>query len=88
MPVLAELAQRDDNTKLQFEALWALTNIASGTSAHAHVVVEAGVLVTARQCLSLPALDVVEQAAWLLGNVAGDGTPMRDRVIKVGKKRR
>lgn len=34
--------------------------------------------------LSSPNLDVVEQAAWALGNISGDSIPYRDMVLSAG----
>jgi importin subunit alpha-1 len=79
LPLFVAFLKRHDNTMLQFEAAWALTNIASTDKTR--VVVDSGALPLLVQLMTSPNADLREQCAWCLGNIAGDGPAYRDIVL-------
>uniref|UniRef100_A0A671NV68 Importin subunit alpha n=1 Tax=Sinocyclocheilus anshuiensis TaxID=1608454 RepID=A0A671NV68_9TELE len=84
LPILVHCLDRDDNPSLQFEAAWALTNIASGTSEQTQAVVQSNAVPLFLRLLHSPHQNVCEQAVWALGNIIGDGPQCRDYVISLG----
>uniref|UniRef100_A0A8C7P1Z4 Importin subunit alpha n=1 Tax=Oncorhynchus mykiss TaxID=8022 RepID=A0A8C7P1Z4_ONCMY len=84
LPILVKCLERDDNPSLQFEAAWALTNIASGTSQQTQAVVKSNAVPLFLRLLHSPHHNVCEQAVWALGNIIGDGPQCRDYVISLG----
>lgn len=84
LPRLVSFLWKDNDRKLQFEAAWALTNIASGASYQTAAVVKEKAVPAFVRLLTCGVPEVVEQAVWALGNIAGDGTDFRDQVLTAG----
>ncbi|CAD6194868.1 unnamed protein product [Caenorhabditis auriculariae] len=84
LPVLVNCLSSSEYPNLQFEAAWALTNIASGNSEQTRAVVDAGAVPLFLQLLSCGNMSVCEQAVWALGNIIGDGPHFRDYCLQLG----
>lgn len=81
VPKLIWFLASNEHPKLQLEAAWALTNIASGITEHTLVVVENGVIPILIALLVNSVDHIREQALWALGNIAGDSCEFRELLL-------
>mmetsp|Transcript_14621 Transcript_14621/g.29322 ORF Transcript_14621/g.29322 Transcript_14621/m.29322 type:complete len:362 (-) Transcript_14621:79-1164(-) len=70
--------------RCNYEAAWALTNIASGPSNAVDALVRHGALPGFVRLLGSPNEDVRDEAVWGLGNIAGGSPLNRDQVLACG----
>jgi importin subunit alpha-1 len=84
LPALVEMLSRDDWAELQFEAAWAVSNIASGTAYHTRMIINLGAVPHFVRLLGSAQEEVREQAAWALGNIAGDNYDSRNIILSYG----
>ena len=82
IPRLLGFLKREEVPELQVEALWALTNVAAGSTDHTRVLIQKGAIPALVGLMSSSNDEVLEQAVWVLGNLAGDGPPARDKVLR------
>merc|ERR1719174_2916438 len=73
-----------ENAKLQFEASWVLTNIASGESHQTQAVVDAGGVPAFVEILRTGDIETKEQVVWAMANIAGDSAKLRDLCLQAG----
>lgn len=81
VPKVVELLDMSDFPQLQFEAAWALTNIAAGTTENTHLLVKCGCVPRFVALLHSPSADCRDQGAWAIGNLAGEGAACRDEAL-------
>ncbi|XP_062136435.1 importin subunit alpha-4-like [Drosophila sulfurigaster albostrigata] len=84
LPILVECIKPFNSPQLQLEAVWTLTNIASGPSELTHKVATSGAVPILVNLLSAGDYKVADQAIWALGNIIGDGPEKRDFVLGFG----
>jgi hypothetical protein len=82
LDIMSEPSRGSD---VQYEAAWALTNIASGDTNHTGVLVEMGAVQRFIALMMSSSHDnVVDQTVWAIGNIAGDSVRHRDYVLSNG----
>ena len=84
VPQFVQFLTRHDNPPLQFQAAWALTNMAGGTSDQTKVVIDHGGIPKFVGLLQSSNGDVREQAAWGLGNIAANSPSCRNQILQSG----
>ena len=85
VPILVKCMEQTENTRLQFDASWALSNIASvGSTEDVTCILQTNAVPLWIQHFSSHDPDVVEQAAWGIGNIAGMGYQYRDYCLECG----
>ncbi|OBZ84557.1 Importin subunit alpha-3 [Choanephora cucurbitarum] len=86
LPRIKELLNTNLGNSIKFECAWIVTNIAAGNTEQTNAVIEAGFVDVLLECIASKRsrLDVKAQAAWALGNVAGEAPSYREELMRKG----
>ncbi|CAI2364238.1 unnamed protein product [Moneuplotes crassus] len=98
LPQLITLTNKKNAPKIQFEALWCLTNIACGKAEHVETLVDKGVIPIlisflgttqgkedkTKTNIDLDPHKIVEQSIWALGNIAVEDAHYKVKILKEG----
>jgi len=82
IPRLVGFTEKYEDPQLQYEAAWALTNIASGTTSQTQSIIDKGGITAFVRLLRHESPEISEQAIWALGNIGGDNAEFRDQILK------
>jgi importin subunit alpha-1 len=67
-----------------FEAVWCMTNIASGTSEQIKSIISKGGIEKLILLIDHPVAEIQDQAIMAIGNIASDSVKTRDRIVDFG----
>ncbi|KAK5583159.1 hypothetical protein RB653_004749 [Dictyostelium firmibasis] len=85
VPILHKYLVDETDFEIQYEASWALTNVASGSSEHTNYIVENEIHKSIIDLLSTSSnFELLEQNIWALGNIIGDSSQHRDSILNEG----
>lgn len=84
VPKIIQLLDLTTVPKIQYEAAWCITNIATGAKEHVQCLVEKGVIAKLISLLNSQDESLIDQALWALGNVAGDTLSYRNSILAHG----
>ncbi|CAG9332791.1 unnamed protein product [Blepharisma stoltei] len=68
--------------EVQYEASWALCNLASCSHEIVEILISKGIIPACLGVINSESLDIIENAVWCLGNIAGDHKEYRVLMIK------
>ena len=82
--VVPEIISLLDNSppEFQYESLWCLTNIATGTISQVNYIVSKGCIPRLMKCLESPIEELKIQSVWVIGNIVTDSYKYREIFIK------
>jgi hypothetical protein len=82
VPMLIELAKDTSELHLRLEATWCLANLVSGSTQQTQFLVGKDIIELFEEILEDKNNQIVEQAIWGLGNIIGDSSEFRKKIVK------
>jgi len=86
LPYVVKLIDYDyfQETELMVELNWILSNVSSGTPEQTQLLITLEIIPRALNLLSHINQTVIENALWILANIAGDSLEKRDLLLEYG----
>ena len=81
---MMECVKQEEYPQLQFEAAWALCNVASGTTAQCKTIIDEGGIPLFSKLILSKSIHLAENAIWAIGNIASADVFYRDSIIRSG----